>query len=306
MSRKLKAVMVFCALALAALGACSSGSSTDPTPVDPKDRYVGGKWLTRDVTGSGDGWDVVFKDNNTFDGFLPGATTVKITGPYAVDAAGKVTGTFVATSGGRVGRIEASLESNDTILKFDFIETNAFDNPENVNGVVVLECRGPNPTKGSTGGQVGTGNSADAIPATSVVWAYKDVTGWPVTADLKSATVTLGSPAPTICWDRSYPATWPKDPNAGKIDASMWVIGKVGGQWYGSVWEGVVPGASQCSTTEALAGQPPFIQAGTAPINGWYPQHGEQVGFMVSTIARGGTPSNSPNERSQIVLVAWP
>jgi len=86
----------------------------------------------------------------------------------------------------------------------------------------------------------------------------------------------------------------------------MWVIAKVGGQWYGSVWEGVVPGASQCSTTEALAGQPPFIQAGTAPVNGWYPQHGEQVGFMISTIARGGTPVNSPNERSQILLVTWP
>lgn len=306
MSRKyavFAALMIFTVMAVAACGSSSTGSSST------KDKYVGGKWETKDITGNGDGWDVVFNENDTFDGYLPGATTVKITGPYSIEGE-NVTGTFTATSGGRVGRIEASLESNDTILFFKFIETNAFDNPAAVNGVVTMECRGSNPTKpasAGSGGSGGSGSSAkDAIPVTDVTWAYMDVTGWKATADLKSTTVTLGNPAPTICWNRTYPSSWPKDSNGGKIDASMWVIGKVGGKWYGSVWEGVVPGASQCSTTEALAGQAPFIQAGTSPINAWYPQHGEQVGFMVSTIARGGTPSNSPNERSQIITVNWP
>jgi hypothetical protein len=142
MSRKFAVLMVFGVLALAGLAACSSSTDSSST----KDKYVGGKWLTRDIAGTGDGYDVVFKEDNTFDGYLPGATYVKITGPYSI-VDDKVVGDFTATSGGRIGSIEASLESNDTILYFKFIEENAFDNPSNVNGVVVLECRGPNPTK---------------------------------------------------------------------------------------------------------------------------------------------------------------
>ena len=286
--------MACCALALAAIAACSSSTSTGSSST--KDRYVGGTWTTLDVTDPAKGWDVVFKEDNTFDGYLPGEGTVKIKGPYSIEGE-NVTGEFTATSGGRIGRIEASLESGGTILNFKFIETNAFDNPAAVNGVVTMVCRGPNSTKtGGSGGGGGGGGSKDAIPAGDVTWSYKpDVGGWTVTADLTSTTVTAGSPAPTICWDRTYPSSWPKDTNAGKIDASMWVIGKVDGKWYGSVWEGVVPGGHQCSTTEALAGQAPFIQCGTAPLNAWHPKSGEKVGFMVSTIARGGTPPNSPN-----------
>jgi len=304
-SRKFAVLMVCGALALAAIAACSSSSTGSGSA---KDNYVGGKWTTLDVTDPAKGWDVVFKENNTFDGYLPGQGTVKITGPYSIEGE-NVKGEFTATSGGRIGRIEASLASGGSILNFKFIETNAFDNPAAVNGVVTMECRGPNPTKpaGNGGGGGGGGNASDAIPAAEVTWAYAPgVGGWKVTADLTSTTVTDGNPAPTICWDRTYPATWPKDTKAGKIDGSMWVIAKVDGKWYGSVWEGVVPGGHQCSTTEAMPGDAPFIQCGTAPINAWHPKSGEQVGFMVSTIARGGTPSNSPNERSQIITVNWP
>jgi hypothetical protein len=286
-------------MAVAALVACSTGSSST------KDKYVGGKWLTRDPANPSVGFDVVFKEDNTFDGYLPGESSVKIKGPFSIEGE-NVKGTFTATSGGRVGRIEASLESGGSILVFSFIETNAFDNPGAVNGVITLVCKGPNPTKPASGGGGNSGSSKDGIPVGDVTWAYKDVTGWKVTATLSNTTVTPSNPAPTICWDRSYPSTWPLDTNKGKIDASMWVIGQVDGKWYGSVWEGVVPGTHQCSTTEAKPGDAPFIQTGTGPLNAWHPKSGDKVGFMVSTIARGGTPASSPNERSQILTVTWP
>jgi hypothetical protein len=141
MSKKLTVLLALCALTIAAFAGCSTSSSGD------KGKFVGGKWLTRNVDNPAEGFDVVFKDDNTFDGYLPGGSSVKIRGPYEVDGDNNVTGTFTATSGGRVGRIEASLESGGTILLFKFIETNAFDNPGAVNGVITMVCRGPNPTK---------------------------------------------------------------------------------------------------------------------------------------------------------------
>lgn len=142
MSRKFVVLMVYCVMVFAAFAACSSTGSSNA-----KDDFVGGKWLTKEINGSGFDWDVVFREDNIFDGYLAGSSTVKITGPYAVDGDGNVTGDWVATSGPRIGKIEAHLESNKTILYFKFIETNAFGNPEAVNGVVFIECRGPNPTK---------------------------------------------------------------------------------------------------------------------------------------------------------------
>jgi hypothetical protein len=304
-SRKYALFMICCTLAFAGLAGCNSSTGSSSA----KDKYVGGKWITTDVAGTGDGWDVVFKENNTFDGYLPGASDVLITGPYSIDSSEKVTGEFVANRGGRVGRIEAQLESGGTILNFKFIETNAFDNPHSVNGVVTLECRGPNPTKkssGSSSSSSSSGSSKDAIKASDVTWAYQDVSGWKVTANLTSVTVTDGFPAPTICFARDYPSTWPKDPNAGITDGEMWVIAQIGGKWYGSVWEGVLVGGSQCSTTEAQPGQAPFVQAGSTPVDTWVPKSGEKVGFMISTIARGAAPSPTPNERTQIKLVTWP
>jgi len=141
MFKKFAVLVTFGVMAFAAFAACSS-SSTGSSSV--KDKYVGGKWLTKDIAGSGDGYDVVFKDDNTFDGYYPGQTWVKILGPYSIDGE-NVKGTFTATSGGRTGRIEASLESGGKILFFRFIEENAFD--VNPSGIVILECRGPNPTK---------------------------------------------------------------------------------------------------------------------------------------------------------------
>jgi len=88
---------------------------------------------------------VVFRNDDIYEGYLPGQSTPLITDHYSIDENGNITGRFVGNP--RIGRIEAHLESNDKILYFAHIEENAFDNPTNVNGVVVLECRGPNPTK---------------------------------------------------------------------------------------------------------------------------------------------------------------
>ncbi|MHB8834111.1 MAG: hypothetical protein ACYC9Y_00120 [Candidatus Methylomirabilia bacterium] len=144
MSRKFAVLAVFCVMVLAAFAGCSSDSTGSS---NAKADFTGGKWLTQDISGGDYDWGVVFREDNIFDGYLGAETTVKITGPYAVDGNGNVTGDWVSNTSSRIGKIEAHLENNKTILYFKFIETNAFDNPHAVNGVVFTESRGPNPTK---------------------------------------------------------------------------------------------------------------------------------------------------------------
>jgi len=58
-------------------------------------------------------------------------------------------------------------------------------------------------------------------------------------------------------------------------------------------------------TTEALRGQPPFIQ-GYGPIASWIPKIGEEIGFMNSTIARGSQGGyNNPRQRSYVYKTKW-
>jgi hypothetical protein len=41
-----------------------------------------------------------------------------------------------------------------------------------------------------------------------------------------------------------------------------------------------------------------------SPLANWRPRSGEQVGFMVSTLARDA--NRTSNERTNVVLVRWP
>ena len=147
-----------------------------------------------------------------------------------------------------------------------------------------------------------TAKANDAIDPASITWLHVSPAAYRVTATLSNVQVYLPQ---TISWQWTHPY-WPGTNTTPSVLGTMWVIGKVDGRWYGAGWEWLTTDLSQ-ATTEAYPGQPPFIQTKASPLNGWYPQPGEEVGFLVSTI----TPSwdgvaNSPNERSPIVVVRWP
>jgi hypothetical protein len=142
----------------------------------------------------------------------------------------------------------------------------------------------------------------DAIDPGSITWLHSSPADYRVTATLSDIRVYLPQ---TIAWQWTHPA-WPGTPTTPSVIGTMWVIGKVDGRWYGAGWEWLTENLSQ-ATTEALPGEPPFIQTKAHPLNAWYPRAGEEVGFLVSTITPSwsGVP-NSPNERSPIVTIRWP
>jgi hypothetical protein len=321
---RVKQVLGTMALALVAgllFVACHHGSSStdsDSVSSDPMDKFVGGKWLTRDITKASDGWDVVFKSDGTYEAYLPDGTTVKIYGPWSVDASGNVTGTFKATNNSRVGNIEAHLESSDTVLYFKFIETNACDNPAAVNCVIATENRGKNPTKPASSGSSDTSSSSsDAIAVTDITWdGGTDPSGWPITATMTNLAIEANGTAgctvhnppscdtigPCVKFDFTNPSSWPQ---TGKIIGSGWVIGKVNGVWHAGVWEAIKPGGDYFTTTEQCSNQSEqFVQA-LGDVATHHFEKGEEIGFMFSTVARGSHPEE-PKGRSPIIKTTYP
>lgn len=148
----------------------------------------------------------------------------------------------------------------------------------------------------------------DQIPISSVTFYDASPVDFKVTATLSNVLVdapTGGSGPVKVCWDWTHPpwpTYWEKD-----VTGNMWIIAKIDGRWCGGTWEMMAPKLDNhaCRTTEATAGQPPFIQS-SGPTAGWHPKSGEQIGHMISTITRGGIPSGSPNERTPIVVTNWP
>ncbi|HWR98117.1 MAG TPA: hypothetical protein VN317_06810 [Candidatus Methanoperedens sp.] len=147
----------------------------------------------------------------------------------------------------------------------------------------------------------------DAIPINEIIWdGQRNPSTWKVRTDLAFAITGIrpSKPAPTICWSWNLPSNWPN--RNGKSVGNNWIIVKIDGAWHATPWEHVKATNTSCRTTEALNGQPPFIQ-GYGPIAAkWYPAVGEDVGFMNSTIARGDRDPGTPDERTPIVMTKWP
>jgi hypothetical protein len=138
---------VLCAVALVVsagwvLCGCSSGGTTSTTDPDAATnaKYIG-TWRLPNVKDPSLGYDVVFKEDNVFAGSDMGKSGVRFFGSYSVDASGKCTGTWMSTSSTAVGQIEANFES-DTVMYFKLLQTNAYDNPDAVNGYIFTEHRG--------------------------------------------------------------------------------------------------------------------------------------------------------------------
>jgi hypothetical protein len=135
----------------------------------------------------------------------------------------------------------------------------------------------------------------------NVVWLHTNVSSWPVTVNLASVTFQGG----LICLNHDIASkNWPiGSTGSTEVVANPWVFIYHNDQWYGATWEWLRPPGQTCKNQSSVAGdhikQSPFDAA-----SGWLPESGETLYFMVSGIARYGTPN--VQERSEPIRVVWP
>jgi hypothetical protein len=149
----------------------------------------------------------------------------------------------------------------------------------------------------------------DQIDPATVQWLHPSAAGFKVTASLGGIDI-LGK---RISWAWLHPRwpSWraPTPPDAQpapEVVGNLWVFGKIKGQWRASTLEWLRSDTATC-LLQARDDQAPFVQTKAPLFDEWRPAPGEEIGFMVSTICRGGIkPAGSPRERSPIVLVRYP
>jgi hypothetical protein len=319
---------LLCVVALVSLTACGSSDSTKPD--DPgggggsTNKYAYGTWLTTSVLGNGHSYDIVFKTDMTFIATAGHRPTPTISGTYSIDADGTAKGDFTGIAPNTRKGVVAMrfVDAAATTLNFTFTETNAFDNPDAVKGVISEDFQGKNTDPPPAGGGGGgnpppPGNSADAIDPATIVWdGGPSPASWPITAEMTDLAIkangtagcTVHNPAecetigPCVFFNFTNPASWPQ---TGKIIGSGWVIGKINGVWHAGVWEAIKPGGSYFTTTEQCPNQSQqFIQS-TGAVAGHHFEKGEEIGFVFSTVARGPHP-DEPKGRSPIIKTTYP
>ncbi|MBR6022256.1 MAG: hypothetical protein IK066_07545 [Kiritimatiellae bacterium] len=148
-------------------------------------------------------------------------------------------------------------------------------------------------SSGSSGsGASGTPNTSTEIGGIS--WKGKNVSGWPVTANLRAS---VSGSTVTLSYDKSR--AWPA---VDGVCANCWAIVNIGGKWYAGTFEYLRPGQNSkpAGTLSGAAGD----HFKVSPLSSWRPQSGEVFGLMVSGLCRGGL--SNVQERSNIVMVRWP
>jgi hypothetical protein len=141
----------------------------------------------------------------------------------------------------------------------------------------------------------------DDIPIADVIWHHASPSNFKVTAQLSNVHIN----GLTISWTWSQPGWKAEDGNSGGVVGNMWVFAKIKGQWHAATFEWLRRTTSR-SHLEAVGSQPPFVQAEDGTLSNWRPTHGEQIGFMASTMCRSGIPPRSVRQRSPIRLTTWP
>ena len=142
-----------------------------------------------------------------------------------------------------------------------------------------------------------------------VQWLHTNVSSWSQTSTITDVRIN-DVPAGGVCIEHTQANSWPGvDGKLGTVVAgNAWVFAEIEGVWYGATYEWLRPGQI-CKLTVGGKHNRPSIELGPhtkqSPLREWVPRSGEQVGFMVSTLARFG-PEGPRRERSNIVLVTWP
>ncbi len=135
-----------------------------------------------------------------------------------------------------------------------------------------------------------------------VTWLHTDVSGWPVTSNLKVSTANG-----VIHLDFDKTNSWPGveiNHTSGtrkiQVNANPWVFVCRDGKWYGATWEWLAVGNTRKNMT-SVAGD----HIKQPPLQNWRPRSGEAVYFMVSSLARFGNIRNV-QERTPPVRFVWP
>lgn len=127
----------------------------------------------------------------------------------------------------------------------------------------------------------------------SVTWLDPDISRWPETSRITSA--SIGNPP--ICIEHTKAGQWPvKD----GVEGNPWIFVNLDGRWYAATYEWLAPGQTCKNINADNIGS----HIGRAPLSSWRPKSGELVGLMVSARARFN--ADTVQERSNIVLVRWP
>jgi hypothetical protein len=150
----------------------------------------------------------------------------------------------------------------------------------------------PAPPPGPAPGPAPPGSPPGFDPR-AVTFLDPDISGWPETSQVTSATID----DPPICIRHTKAGKWPVKDGA---EGNPWIVVHYQGRWYAATWEWLAPGQVCKGVTRDTIGQ----HIGRAPLTNWRPRSGELVGLGVS--ARARFRADTVQERSNLVWVRWP
>jgi hypothetical protein len=145
-------------------------------------------------------------------------------------------------------------------------------------------------------GQVGR-RGGDDLDLSKVSFLHTNISGWPSTSQITSVRIT-GS---QICVYHTKSGRWPVKVLSGvAVEGNPWVVANRNGRWYAGTYEWLRPGQICKGITAGNIGG----HIKRAPLDNWRPRSGEQVCFIVSTLARDA--NRTSNERTNVSCVRWP
>lgn len=127
---------------------------------------------------------------------------------------------------------------------------------------------------------------SDGFDLSTVRFLHANISGWAETASLSAS---VGGGNVVLDYDKSR--AWPE---VEGVVASAWVVFEHGGRWTAATFEYLRPGQTVKNAGFHI------------PIDGqtWRPSSGEEIGFIVSGLARDKR--RTVEERSNVSWVRWP
>jgi len=137
----------------------------------------------------------------------------------------------------------------------------------------------------------------DELNLGQVSFLHANISGWPATSKITNVSIT-GS---QVCVYHTKAGKWPVAVLSGvAVEGNPWVVVNINGRWYAGTYEWLRPGQICKGITAGNIGG----HIKQSPLASWRPRSGEQIGFIVSTLARDA--NRTSNERTNVVLIRWP
>ena len=141
---------------------------------------------------------------------------------------------------------------------------------------------------------------------TVIIHNSPNIASWPATTTLSR--LDLMPSGAHVVFDRQ--SSWPEviPPGwSGGIQYKLWIVMKINGQWHASgcieYWRGLYENGGPVSQ---YAMNWYFDPIRWAPMTGYQPAPGDQVGFLVTSGDARNNGPNSVKERSNVVMVSFP